>query len=134
MPFGDLLPRVNAAVTNGGFGSVQAALAHGVPLVVAGTSEDKPDVAARVAWNGAGIRLPVRSPSPEVLRRAVHDVLDDSRYRQRAEAFRDEIASTDAPGQAADLLEALAATGRPVTVATPARHRVTCPPSPGGTG
>jgi UDP:flavonoid glycosyltransferase YjiC (YdhE family) len=115
VPFADLLPRVSVAVTNGGFGSVQAALAHGVPLVVAGMSEDKRDIAARVAWSGAGIRLPFRSPSPEALRRAVHDVLDDPSYRQRAEAFRHEIEATDAPRQAADLLETLAATGRPVT-------------------
>jgi MGT family glycosyltransferase len=117
VPFADLLPRVSVTVTNGGFGSVQAALAHGVPLVVAGTSEDKRDIAARVAWNGAGIRLPVRSPSPDVLRRAVHDVLDDPAYRQRAEAFRQEIAASEAGPMAADLLEALAATGRPVTSA-----------------
>ena len=127
VPFADLLPRVSVAVTNGGFGSVQAALAYGVPLVVAGTSEDKRDVAARVAWSGAGIRLPFRSPSPEVLRRAVHDVLDGPSYRQRAEAFRREIDVTDAPAQAAGLIETLAETGRPVTTAVspeldPATH------------
>ena len=115
VPFAELLPRVSVAVTNGGFGSVQAALAHGIPLVVAGTSEDKRDIAARVAWSGAGIRLPVRSPAPEVLRGAVHDVLDGPGHRRRAEAFRREIAATDAPRRAADLVEALAATGRPVT-------------------
>ena len=35
-------------LTNGGYGGVQYALAHGVPLVVAGDTEDKPEVAARV--------------------------------------------------------------------------------------
>lgn len=117
VPFAELLPRVSVAVTNGGFGSVQAALAHGVPLVVAGTSEDKRDIAARVAWSGAGIRLPDRSPSPAALRGAVHDVLDGPRYRRQAAAFRREIAATDAPRRAAALVEALAATGRPVTTA-----------------
>jgi UDP:flavonoid glycosyltransferase YjiC (YdhE family) len=29
-------------VTNGGYGGVQAALANGVPLVVAGATEEKP--------------------------------------------------------------------------------------------
>ena len=118
VPFADLLARVSVAVTNGGFGSMQAALAHGIPLVVAGMSEDKPDIAARVAWSGAGVRLPFRSPAPDVLRNAVHDVLDQPDYRQRAEAFRREIEATDAPNQAANLIEALAATGRPVTIAS----------------
>ena len=36
-------------VTNGGYGGVQLALAHGVPLVVAGNTEEKGEIAARVA-------------------------------------------------------------------------------------
>jgi UDP:flavonoid glycosyltransferase YjiC (YdhE family) len=44
-----LLPHVDAMVTNGGYGGVQQALAHGVPLVVTGDSEDKPEVAARAS-------------------------------------------------------------------------------------
>jgi UDP:flavonoid glycosyltransferase YjiC (YdhE family) len=38
-------------VTNGGYGGVQMALSYGVPLVVAGASEDKPEVAP--VWRGA---------------------------------------------------------------------------------
>lgn len=36
VPFDRLLPRAAALVTNGGYGGVQMALAHGVPLVVGG--------------------------------------------------------------------------------------------------
>ena len=57
IPHDVLLPHVDVMVTNGGYGGVQQALAHGVPLVVAGDSEDKPEVAARVQWSGAGINL-----------------------------------------------------------------------------
>ena len=62
-----LLPHVDAMVTNGGYGGVQQALAHGVPLVVAGDSEDKPEVAARVQWSGAGINLHTGRPSPAMV-------------------------------------------------------------------
>ena len=48
IPHDRLLPHVDVMVTNGGYGGVQQALANGVPLVVAGDSEDKPEVAARV--------------------------------------------------------------------------------------
>ena len=44
-------------VTNGGYGAVQRALIAGVPLVVAGNTEDKPEVAARVECFGAGVNL-----------------------------------------------------------------------------
>ena len=56
LPHDVLLPKVDVMVTNGGYGAVQRALSTGVPLVVAGDTEDKPEVAARVAWSGAGDR------------------------------------------------------------------------------
>ncbi len=57
IPHDVLLPKVDVMVTNGGYGAVQRALSMGVPLVVAGNTEDKPEVAARVAWTGAGVNL-----------------------------------------------------------------------------
>ena len=52
-------------VTNGGYGAVQRAVSTGVPLVVAGNTEDKPEVAARVAWSGAGINLRTGTPTAD---------------------------------------------------------------------
>jgi UDP:flavonoid glycosyltransferase YjiC (YdhE family) len=49
IPFLELLPKVDVSVTNGGYGAVNQALCMGVPLVVAGETEDKAFVAARVA-------------------------------------------------------------------------------------
>jgi short chain dehydrogenase len=40
------------------------ALAHGVPLVIAGQSEDKAEVAARLAWTGAALNLATDAPRP----------------------------------------------------------------------
>jgi UDP:flavonoid glycosyltransferase YjiC (YdhE family) len=79
-----LLPKVDVMVTNGGYGAVQRALATGVPLVVAGNTEDKPEVAARVAWSGAGIDLRTGTPTAKAVRNAVRDVLGDGRYLRRA--------------------------------------------------
>jgi len=52
IPFGNLQPHVNLMITNGGFGGTQNALAHGIPVVVAGATEDKMEVAARVENSG----------------------------------------------------------------------------------
>jgi UDP:flavonoid glycosyltransferase YjiC (YdhE family) len=57
LPYDRLLPRLSVMVTNGGFGGVRQALSHGIPLVVAGATEDKPEVAARVARAGVGVNL-----------------------------------------------------------------------------
>ena len=114
MPFAALLPRVDAMVTNGGFGGVQFALAHGVPLVVGGTTEEKPEVNNRVAWAGAGIDLRENDPSPGQVRDAVRRVLGDPGFRQAAQRVQADYARHDAAREAATLLEALAATGKPV--------------------
>jgi MGT family glycosyltransferase len=84
IPHDILLPKVDAMVTNGGYGAVQRALATGVPLVVAGNTEDKPEVAARVAWSGAGIDLKTGTPTAKAIRYAVREVLGDGRYLRRA--------------------------------------------------
>ncbi|HEU0029939.1 MAG TPA: nucleotide disphospho-sugar-binding domain-containing protein [Kofleriaceae bacterium] len=105
IPYGRLLPNVSVMVTNGGYGGVQMALAAGVPLVVAGGSEEKPEVAARVAWSGTGIDLRTGRPRASAIRRAVRRVLDERSYRERAQLLSREMARHDAPGRAADLIE-----------------------------
>jgi MGT family glycosyltransferase len=95
VPHDLLLPHVDVMVTNGGYGGVQQALAHGVPLVVAGDSEDKPEVAARVEWSGAGVNLHTGRPSPAMVARAVRRVLARNSYRERAQVLQAEIAATD---------------------------------------
>ncbi len=96
-------------VTNGGYGGVQQALANGVPLVVAGDSEDKPEVAARVQWSGTGVNLHTGRPSPAMVARAVRRVLDQPSYRERAGALRAEIAASDPLGAISATLRDLGA-------------------------
>jgi UDP:flavonoid glycosyltransferase YjiC (YdhE family) len=114
VPYGPLLPRAAALVTNGGFGGVQLAIGHGVPLVVAGATEEKPEVAARVAWSGTGIDLRTGSPAPVVVRAAVQRVLTEPSYAARARALARTAPTALAAERAAALLAVLAATGRPV--------------------
>ena len=108
IPFGHLLPYVNVMVTNGGYGGTQFALAHSIPLVVAGETEDKMEVAARVEWSGAGINLRKQRPSAGEVRDAVREVLVNPVYRENAKRIQSDFAKYDAPTRAAELLEALA--------------------------
>ncbi len=107
LPFDRLLPKVNVMVTNGGYGAVNHALSLGVPLVVAGGSEEKPEIAARVAWAGAGINLESARPSPEQIRDAVLATLTDRRYREGAQALRDDFARYNALDTIASIVEEL---------------------------
>lgn len=109
IPYQALLPQVGVLVTNGGYGGVQMALGHGVPMVVAGGSEEKPEIAARVAWSGVGLDLRTGRPRPKAVRRAVRRVLDEPAFATRARELAAECARHDAAVEAATLIEQLAA-------------------------
>ncbi|AVH54710.1 MULTISPECIES: glycosyltransferase [Streptomyces] len=91
VPFEQLLPLADVLVTNAGYGGVQTALRHGVPLVVGGETEDKPEVAARVEWSGTGVNLRTSSPEVAAVRAAVDQVLNEPRYRERARGMQSQF-------------------------------------------
>ena len=96
LPYDELLTRTDVFVTNGGYGGVQYALRYGVPIVATGGKEDKPEVGGRVVWSGVGRRIRNERPSPRALRRAIRQVLGESRYRDASRRIAADMAA--APG------------------------------------
>jgi MGT family glycosyltransferase len=111
LPADHLLAKADVLVTNGGYGAVSHALSLGVPLVVAGDSEEKPEVAARVAWKGVGINLGTGRPSAKQIRAAVLATLTDPQYRRRAQSIRADFARYNALDGIAELIEGLPGRG-----------------------
>jgi UDP:flavonoid glycosyltransferase YjiC (YdhE family) len=109
LPHDRLLPLVDVMVTNGGWGGVLGAVQAGVPLVVAGASLDKPEVARRVAWAGAGVDLRTRAPKPARIARAVHEITTDPAFRTRAKQLGAALVAAGGAAAAGDLLEDLLA-------------------------
>ena len=105
IPHDLLLPKVDVMVTNGGYGAVQRAVSMGVPLVVAGNTEDKPEVAARVAWTGAGLNLRTGTPTPGAIRSAVREVLNDGSYLGAARRLEGAFARRDGVAEIAALVD-----------------------------
>ncbi|WP_353815559.1 nucleotide disphospho-sugar-binding domain-containing protein [Agromyces sp. SYSU T00266] len=101
-----LMPLVDVFVTNGGYGGLNHALAHGVPIVAAGDTEEKVETCARVEWSGVGLDLRTGTPRSGDIEDAVRRVLDDPRHRRAAERIRDDI--SEAPRERG-LLEAVGA-------------------------
>ncbi|GAA1829781.1 glycosyltransferase [Agromyces salentinus] len=95
LPYDLLMAKADVFVTNAGFGGTQFALSHGVPMVAAGDTEDKPEVAMRIAWSGAGVNLGTGTPTAEAVREGVDRVLGDERYRERAQGLAADIAAYD---------------------------------------
>jgi MGT family glycosyltransferase len=110
--FGEVFPQVDVLVALGGYGTVTQALSFGVPMVLAGLGQDKPEIAARVAWTGSGIRLSTDRPTVSQLRDAVEKILLDPAYRTRAKTLALEFAAHDAERELPHLLETLVADRR----------------------
>lgn len=105
LPFDRILSEVDLLISNGGYGTVNMALERGIPLVIAGLTEDKEEVAAHVQWAGVGLDLRTNRPEAEQLRHAVRHVLDKSTFRQRAEELAEEFASHDTERELLEHLE-----------------------------
>ena len=109
VPHAPLLERAACAVTHGGMGATQKALARGVPVCAVPFGRDQLEVARRVEVSGAGTRLPASRLSPERLRAQVRRAMECTAGARRiAEAF----AAAGGAAAAADAVEARLLGGR----------------------
>jgi zeaxanthin glucosyltransferase len=101
----EILKRAALVITHAGLNTVLESLSEGVPMVAVPLGNDQPGVAARVKAHGAGVVVPLRRLNRNSLRKAVMLVLQDTRYREAAQALQRAIQPLDGPGRAADLIE-----------------------------
>ena len=102
VPHSLLLERASVAITHGGLGVTQKALAHGVPVVAVPYGRDQLEVAARVQHAGAGVRLHRARLTPERLRDAVRRARG---MRSGVEAVAAGLAAAGGAERAATLIE-----------------------------
>ena len=84
VPMLDLMPRLDAVICQAGQSTVNEALAHGVPMVVAPIRLGELAVAEQVTRAGAGIAVSFAEATPAQLAAAVTAVLDEPGYRAQA--------------------------------------------------
>jgi MGT family glycosyltransferase len=115
VPHAALLARAACAVTHGGAGATQKALAAGVPVCVVPFGRDQLEVARRVELAGAGTRVPLARLKPDRLRTGVREAMGMRDGARRvaegfaaaggavagADAFEALSRSAEAPGQVA---------------------------------
>lgn len=102
IPHGMVLDRAVCAVTHGGMGATQKALAHGIPVCVVPYGRDQLEVARRVEVARCGTRLPAKKLSPARLRSKVREAMTMTNGARRVVAgFR----ATGGTARGADLFE-----------------------------
>ncbi len=126
LPYAELFAKTDVLVTNGGYGGVQFALAHGVPVVVAPGQEDKVEVAARVVWSGTGVSLRRQRPGGARIRRGVQKVLTEPGYRSAAARIATEMTAASGAAGFAAVVDDVVATHRAGSAdrATPPQREV----------
>jgi MGT family glycosyltransferase len=110
-PHAELFPETAVVVTHAGMGTVTRALAAGVPLVCVPMGRDQLDVAARVVYHGAGVRLRP-SAKPQAIRAAVERLMGEPSFRTAAERIGASITADAAAQRGLAELETLASTKR----------------------
>jgi MGT family glycosyltransferase len=106
VPHTAVLREANLIVTHAGMGTVNAALALGVPMLCLPFGRDQFGNASRVEALGAG-RVLVREASVEQLKSAASDMIGDEHLRAGARGVADVIAGYDDGAIAVSELEAL---------------------------
>lgn len=96
--YDSILPYASAWVHNGGYGAVTHGVAHGVPMVVAGEGQDKPENIRRVQYSGIGVGLTTPKPGVEEIRKGLEDVLGDEKYKTRVLQLKKETEELDCFG------------------------------------
>jgi MGT family glycosyltransferase len=105
LPYAQFMPEIDLLITNGGYGTVNMAISHGIPVISAGLTEDKEEVSAHVQWSGAGIDLRANQATPEAIRHAVDEIFTQRGYRERAQQLSLEFASHDVETELFSLIE-----------------------------
>jgi UDP:flavonoid glycosyltransferase YjiC (YdhE family) len=108
-----LFPYCELVVSHGGWNTILAGFSFGLPQVVVPLGADQPQHARRCVLLGVGVAIEPAGLTPEAVRDAVREVLQNPGYRRNAERIRADMESLPGPEHAVELLEKLAAEKSP---------------------
>jgi UDP:flavonoid glycosyltransferase YjiC (YdhE family) len=90
----EVMSKIDLLITNGGYGTADMAISHGIPVISAGLTEDMGEVSAHVQWSGAGIDLRTNQATPEAIKYAVDEIFTQPGYRDAPNSSRSSSPAT----------------------------------------
>lgn len=110
----ELLSKSALTITHAGLNTTLESLSNGVPMVAIPIANDQPAVAARIKWTGTGEAIPLNKLTTRKLQKAVKQVLTEDSYKKNALRLQMAIRQAGGVSRAADIIEQVVATGKPV--------------------
>ncbi|KAI1734389.1 glycosyltransferase family 1 protein [Xylaria scruposa] len=106
-PYDAIIEHADVFISNGSYGVFSHCVAHGVPMVLSGNTEDKIALGMRGEYAGFAYNLGMEQQTPEAFARGVDTILTDPKYKTRAMQLRAEAEEFDALGTVERELRAL---------------------------
>lgn len=119
-PHQQLIERASLIITHAGMNTTLGALSHGVPLVAIPITNEQPGIAARIARTKAGEVVPLGKLKVKRLQLAINRVLAQEEYKKNALRLQEAIHRAGGASRAADIVEQVASTRKPVLASTSA--------------
>lgn len=110
----EILQKASLTITHAGLNTVMESLSCGVPMVAIPIANDQPGVATRVDWTETGLVIPLKKLTVPKLQKAITTVLKDPKYKNNAKKMQAAMEKAGGVQQAADIVEQVIATGKPV--------------------
>ncbi|MDE2774997.1 MAG: glycosyltransferase [Chloroflexota bacterium] len=103
-PYDHVLPRCRIAIHHGGVGTTHAAVAHGLPQIVAPHAADQRIQGRRAAEAKVGLNLTARDVRQGQLREGVHAIMEADWVRENARRLAAEMAGLGGVERAGELV------------------------------
>jgi MGT family glycosyltransferase len=110
----DLLPRVDLVIGHGGNNTTNETLAAGKPLLIVPVGGEQRDNSRRVEHLGAGLTIWPEHLTVDGVRKAVTQLREEPRFREKTQALQQQLAETNGTETAAKLIAHLARTQAPI--------------------
>ena len=110
----ELLPKAALTITHAGMNTTLESLSYGVPMVAIPITNDQPGVASRIVWTKTGEAISLEQVNVEKLHQAIKQVLTDNSCKENALKLQQANQRGGGVNKAADIIERVVATGKPV--------------------
>ncbi|ORY58418.1 uncharacterized protein BCR38DRAFT_460783 [Pseudomassariella vexata] len=98
LPYDAILPYADLFINNGGYGGVIHSVNNGVPMIVAGVSQDKAEMSARCEYAGFAVNLCSQTPGSEAIYKGAEKIFKNKAYKLKAVRLQQENKDLDSLG------------------------------------